>query len=132
MSIDFPNIVPENDLRLPDALTIEHGPRRLLARFILEADKAVRALGIRLRVRNDFRTLLDLNQRTVPTGSWFKLVNMFNPDYGQLSSANSFWISGVDDNNEIVLTQAGRVYHWPNTTLADEARLMFYAGRDEG
>jgi hypothetical protein len=131
-SLDYPNIVPENDQRLPDALTIEHGPRRLLARFILEADKTARALGIRLRVRNDFRTLLELNQRTVPTGSWFKLVNMFNPDYGELSSANSFWISGIDDNNEIVLTQAGRVYYWPKTTLADEARLMFYAGRDEG
>ena len=40
MALDFPNIVPENNLRLPDALTIRHGPAPLLSRFILEADKA--------------------------------------------------------------------------------------------
>jgi GNAT superfamily N-acetyltransferase len=132
MSLNYPNIVPENNLRLPDALTVEHGPARLLARFVLEADKTARALGIRLRLRNDFDTLLELNRKTIPTGSWFKLANMFNHEYGGLSPENSFWISGVDETDEIVLSQAGRLYYWPETTLADEARLMFYAGREEG
>ena len=27
MSLIYPNIVPDNNLRLPDALTIKHGPR---------------------------------------------------------------------------------------------------------
>ena len=51
----YPNIVPQNDLRLPDALTIKHGPAPLLARFVLEGDKAAREIGIRLRLRHDFR-----------------------------------------------------------------------------
>jgi hypothetical protein len=42
MTLIYPNIVPENDLRLPDALTVKHGPVRLLSRFVLEGDKAAR------------------------------------------------------------------------------------------
>lgn len=35
-------------------------------------------------------------------------------------------------DGEIVATQAGRVYYWPDSTMEQEARLMFYAGREEG
>ena len=41
MSLIYPNIVPDNNLRLPDALTIKHGPTRLLSTFVLEGDKAM-------------------------------------------------------------------------------------------
>jgi hypothetical protein len=128
----YPNIVLENNLRLPDALTIKHGPAALLAKFVLEGDKAARRVGIRLRLRHDFGELLYLNEREVAHGNWFKLVNMFNPAYCDLSPENSYWISGETDRGEIVLTQAGRIYYWPETSLAEEARAMFYAGRDEG
>jgi hypothetical protein len=132
MSLVYPNIVPENNLRLPDALTVKHGPSRLLARFVLEGDRAARRLGLRLRLRHDFGELLYLNQREVAHGSWFKLVNMYNPAYCDLSPENSYWISGENERGEIVLTQAGRIYYWPETALAEEARSMFYAGHDEG
>src|SRR5437763_4327378 len=128
----YPNIVPQNDLRLPDALTIKHGPAGLLARFVLEGDKAARQMGFRLRLRHDFGELLYLNEREVAHGSWFKLVNMFNPAYCDLSPENSYWISGENDAGEIVLAQAGRIYYWPETSLAEEARAMFYAGCAEG
>jgi hypothetical protein len=62
MALIYPNIVPENNLRLPDALTIKHGPPRLLATFVLEGDKAARQLGIRLRLRNDFSELVYVNK----------------------------------------------------------------------
>ena len=76
MTLIYPNIVPENNLRLPDALTVKHGPARLLSRFVLEGDKAVRQMGLRLRLRHDFGGLLYLNEREVARGNWFKLVNM--------------------------------------------------------
>src|SRR5262244_4324875 len=76
MTLTYPNIVPENNLRLPDALTIKHGPAPLLSRFVLEGDKAARRMGLRLRLRYDFGELLYLNQREVAHGNWFKLVNM--------------------------------------------------------
>jgi hypothetical protein len=131
MSLIYPNIVPENNLRLPDALTVKHGPAPLLSRFVLEGDKAARRLGLRLRLRHDFGELVYLNQREVAHGSWFKLVNMYNPAYCDLSPENSYWISGENEHGDIVLTQAGRIYYWPETSLAEEARSMFYAGHDE-
>ncbi len=125
MVLNYPSIIPQNDLRLPDALTIKHGPKSLLSRFVLEADNFARQLGIRLRLRHDFEALHELNQSQVAKGDWFRLVNMFNPAYGGLSPENSFWISGENDAGEIVLSQAGRVYYWPNSTLYDEAHGMF-------
>jgi hypothetical protein len=132
MTLIYPNIVPENNLRLPDALTIKHGPAPLLARFVLEGDKAARQMGIRLRLRYDFGELLYVNKQRIAHGDWYRLPNMFHPDYSDLCPENSYWISGENEHGEIVVTQAGRVYHWPESTLEQEARLMFYADREEG
>jgi len=132
MSLVYPNIVPENNLRLPDALTVKHGPAPLLSKFVLEGDKAARQKGIRLRLRHDFGELLYVNKERIAHGDWYRLPNMFHPDYSDLSPENSYWISGETEHGEIVVTQAGRVYYWPETTLEQEARLMFYAGREEG
>jgi hypothetical protein len=131
MSLVYPNIVPENNLRLPDALTVRHGPAGLLARFVLEGDKAARRMGIRLRLRHDFDALLHLNRREMACGSWFRLVNMFNPECSDVSPDNAFWVSGEDEAGEIVVTWAGRVYYWPDSSLAEQACAMFY-GRDDG
>ena len=59
-------------------------------------------------------------------------MHMFNVECTDLSPENSYWISGENEHGEIVATQAGRVYFWPETTLAEEARLMLYGGREEG
>jgi len=125
MTLTYPNIVPANNLRLPDALTIQHGDAPLLARFVLEGDKAAREMGVRLRLRHDFAELVHTNKQQVVGGSWFPLVNMFNPEHSDLSPENSYWISGEDDAGNIVATGAFRTHYWPDTTLADEARLLF-------
>ncbi len=132
MSRIYPNIVPENNLRLPDALTIKHGPAPLLSKFVLEGDKAVRAMGIRLHLRHDFGELVYLNKGEVVKGNWFPVVNMFNPEYCELTPENSYWISGENENGEIVLTLGGRIYYWPETSLEEEARGMFYATQAVG
>ena len=128
----YPNIVPQNNLRLPDALTIKYGPAVLLSRFVLEGNKAAREQGIFLRLRHDFDELQYINKQQVAKNTWFPLVKMYNPEYTELTPENSYWISGEDKHGEIVLTQAGRVHYWPDTTLEQEARLMLYGGRDEG
>lgn len=132
MDLVYPNIVPENNLRLPDAVTIKHGPAALLAKFLLEGDKAARRVGIRLRLRHDFAELLRLNTRKVGNGTWYPLMRMFNPEYSHLVPANSYWVSGEDEYGEIVTTHAGRVHYWPGTTLDQEANNMLYGGSDEG
>jgi hypothetical protein len=131
MAANFPNIIPENNLRLPDALTVRYGPAPLLARFVLEGDRFVRQAGIHLRLRHDFDELVYVNRHATATGSWFPLVDMFNPAYADLSPENSYWLSGEDENGNIVLTGAFRVNYWPRTTLAEEARLLFCGRRAE-
>ena len=128
----YPNIVPQNNLRLPDALTIKHGPAPLLSRFVLEGDKAARWVGVRLRLRYDFDELLYLNRSKVADGTWYPLMRMFNPEYSNLVPENSYWISGEDEYGEIVTTHAGRVHYWPDTTLQQEANEMLYGGHDGG
>lgn len=125
MPLDFPNIVPENNLRLPDALTIQHGPAPLLSRFVLQGDRAVRRMGIRLRIRHDFDELAYVNREAVAQGTWVPLVSMFNSGYSDLRPENSYWLSGESDSGEIVLTGAFRIFYWPDSTLADEAGYYF-------
>src|SRR5712691_9307260 len=132
MPLDYPNIVPENNLRLPDALTIKYGPAPLLARFVLEGDKASRQFGVRLRIRYDFDELVYVNKQQVNAGTWFPLVNMFDPGYCDLTPENSYWICGENDSGEVILTQAGRIYDWADSNLEREVRLMFYGGRENG
>ena len=129
MSLIYPNIVPENNLRLPDALTVKHGPAELLSRFVLEGDKAARQQGISLRLRHDFDELLYFNQQKVKNRTWYPLMRMFNPEYSDLLPENSYWISGENEDGEIVATHAGRVHYWPETTLEQEVDGLLYGQR---
>jgi GNAT superfamily N-acetyltransferase len=131
MDAIYPNIVPENNLRLPDALAIKHGPAPLLARFVVEADKAAREAGLRLRLRHDFAELNRINQQEVKSGNWYPLINMFNPERADIMPENAFWLSGENELGEIVTTFATRIYYWPDTNLEEQAVAMLY-GRDEG
>ena len=126
-----PGTIRENNLRLPDAVTIVHGPRRLLARFFIAGDRAARQLGLHLRVRYDFDELLFLNRQEVARGNWRPLLDMFNPEHATLNHENAFWVSGENANGEIVATFGGRLYDWRNTNLAEQACAMFH-GEDRG
>jgi hypothetical protein len=131
MPLDSVNIVPENNLRLPDALTIKHGPARLLSRFVVSADKAARRKGIEVRLRHDFDELMFLNRHQTAVGNWYPLVDMVNPERTELTPENAFWVSGENENGEIVATWGARIFDWTGTSLAEQARTMWY-GRDLG
>ena len=128
------NIVPEHGTSLLDALTLDHGPREIIVPLMVRANMAMRAIGIRVKIRHDFEALVALNEHELAKaqkGNWFRLVNMLLPEYGA-SAENAYWLSGETRDGEIVFTLAGRIYHWPQTTLQEEARLMFYGGREVG
>ncbi|HTV89891.1 MAG TPA: hypothetical protein VME41_12830 [Stellaceae bacterium] len=131
MPLDAPHTAPINNLRLPDALTVRHGPAPLLSRFVIEADKAARALGLELRVRYDFEELVHLNREQAGRGNWHRLLNAYNPSYVDIGPDNAFWIAGSDEHGEIVATHALHVYDWTGTNLKEQAQSVFY-GREEG
>ncbi len=131
--MDVPhNIVPQNNLRLPDALTIKYGPAPLIGRFVLQGDIDIRKRGVQLRLRHDFGELLYVNQQHHASGDWYRLPDIFNHSFSELMPENAFWLSGEDEHGDVVLTWAARFYHWPESTLAEEARGMFYAGHENG
>lgn len=127
----YPSTVPANNLRLPDALTIEYGPAPLLSTFILEGDKFCREQGIRMRVRHDFDELLYVNRQYATGGSWYPLVDAMNPECVDLTPENAFWTSGEDESGEIVTTRITRIYNWTGTNLEEQARAFWY-GEDHG
>lgn len=131
MPLDVPNIVPPNNLRLPDALTIKYGPAQLLGKFVVAADRATRRRGITLRVRYDFDALVDLNEYYAARELWYPLIEAFHPRYTELTPQNAYWIAGENENGEIVLANACRILDWTGTNLREQAWSMFY-GRDTG
>lgn len=126
-----PNIVPQDNLRLPDALTIKHGPAQLLGRFMLVGDRAVRDMGMTLRIRTDFHELAYLNRQQTAAGTWLTIPDAFNPAVADLTPENAFWVAGESEDGDIVVTWASKIYDWSDTTLADQIRVAWY-GRDEG
>ena len=131
MTLAYPSIIPENNLRLPDALTVKHGPAPLLARFMLEGDRIAREMGISLRVRHDFDELLYVNRQYSRSKAWYPLVDAFNPEHVDLTPENAFWISGENAHGEIVTTRITRTYNWLDTNLEEQARAFWY-GEDQG
>lgn len=134
MSQPFPNVIPAQGSHILDAFTLDHGPPEVIVPLVLRLNMIMRALGITVRVRHDFDALVAHNERELAkgeTGNWFKLVTMLDPDYGA-SAENAVWICGENKDGDIVFTVGGRTYYWPETTLHDEVRLMFYGGREIG
>src|SRR4051794_33231085 len=123
----YPSSIPQNNLRLPDAITIVHGPRRLLTQFILMGDRAARRMGLHLRVRHDFDALLSLNRYEAARGNWYPVIDMFNPERVALNPENAFWISGENENGEIVVTWGARIYDWRGPAWRSRSARCFTA-----
>src|SRR3546814_8849191 len=103
--------------RLPDQLTLDHGPRDQLGRFFLEADKAARDRGVFLSLSTDFEMLEAINQENRP--SWHRLVPTFEHHVGGINAGNGFCLIGRNEDGEIISTQAARFFDFGDETLAD-------------
>jgi hypothetical protein len=129
--LDFPNIVPRDNVRLPDALTVKQGSGPLIGRIVLDGDRMARDVGIHLRFRSDFDELVYLNKSEVARGNWRKLMGNLDPAETDVSPENAFWIAGENDEGDIVTTSGGRLYYWPESSLADHVVEAFF-GNDRG
>lgn len=121
-----------NDVRLLDAITIKYGPIEFLSRFFLEADEFIRSRGIRLMVRTDFEELSRLNEREMAAGHWHALVRAFDSRYSNIDASNGYWIAGIDANGDMISSQCGRFYDWPDSCLADHIEQMMYGDSSQG
>jgi GNAT superfamily N-acetyltransferase len=99
-----------------------HGPCDLLANYFEFADAAARERGVRLSVSTDFDRLVAINKRQA--ANWSTLSPIFDPNKSRLTPNTAFWVEGIDEFGETVLTSAGRLYDHEERSLADDFRSL--------
>jgi hypothetical protein len=102
-------------------ITVTHGPAGLLSRFLLRAEHDARERGISLSL-GTMQELVELNRANRP--SWHPVFSGFDPDMNDLSEDNAVGLFGYTERGEVVAAQAARIYHWPLTNYAEEARTL--------
>jgi len=110
--------------RLPDQLTVNFGPTEAIAESVLRTDFAVRKAGIRLCMSSDFEELEHANRSN--RTDWYPLTPNFNSRQCGLHPENAFWLKGVDDSGDVVLTHCVRLYALRNTLKEEIESLRFY------
>lgn len=103
--------------RLPDQITLQHGPLPELGAFFLAADKAARDRGVRLSLSTDFELLREVNKMNLK--HWHGLAPAFDASYGGINAQCGYWLIGRNAENEIVSTQAAHFYQMGEESLAD-------------
>ena len=111
-----------SDKGILDQIVLRYGPRDLLGRYFAFADGAARDLGIRLRLCWDFDRLYALNREH--TDSWPRLSPIFDPRVNPITGDNAFFIDGIDEFGDAVVTSAGRLYDHGDRSIADELRSL--------
>lgn len=117
MSVHVPGIKQTLIRRLPDQITIKHGPREQLGRFFLAADKAARDRGVTLSLSTDFALLREVNKMNLK--HWHGLAPSFDAAYGGIDASCGYWLIGRNAAGEIISTQAAHFYDMGQESLQD-------------
>lgn len=107
---------------LLDLIDVAYGPRDLLSRYIVFAEDTLSDIGVQLRISRDFRRLMSLNEQH--RDSWPSLLPIFDPTYCPRLHEDGFWIEGINEEGETVVTSAGRRYRLGDWSLASELRSL--------
>jgi len=112
--------------RLPDQINVEFGPGDVIGQAILALYYGAREQGVYLSLSTDLSELVAFNATNPP--GWFQLRPMFDADLSGIRANHAFWLRGIDDDDNIVLTHCGRLYALPpSSSLHDELEnLRFF------
>ena len=114
-----PPVQGASAIPLLDAVVIDHGPRDLLGRFFLQADRTIREQGLRLAFSDDFALLASINRAN--RDSWYELFPAYSTR-GGAGPGNAYFFIAYDAD-EVVATQVGRVYDM-HVSFADHWRTL--------
>lgn len=112
----------DNPRRLLDQITLMYGPHELLSRFFATADESAREIGLRFRLRSDFDGLIELNRDNRDT--WPALPPICDPAQSNIRIDAGFWLEGLDERGDTVVTHAGRLFDFTRTNLLDEIKSL--------
>jgi hypothetical protein len=101
-------------------ITIDFGPRQLIADFFPKAVAQIRAQGLTLSfVSMDELTAINARNRD----SWRPLLPIFDPAHG-VNATDSYCIVARNGQGDAVATTAGRLFRWTRTTFKQEAESL--------
>ncbi|UPJ47813.1 hypothetical protein IVB30_32070 [Bradyrhizobium sp. 200] len=97
-----------------------------ISRFLQAYDAAATQKGIKISIGFDFHEYVSITQATPTKGRTYP---NFRPDRSPIKRGEGFWIVGVDENNEVAVLEAARLYDLSRTNLAEHLRSLkaFYA-----
>ncbi|MBT1517357.1 hypothetical protein KIP88_44425 [Bradyrhizobium sp. SRL28] len=97
-----------------------------VSRFLHLYDDAAAKKGIKLSIGFDFHEYVLITEAT-PTKR--RTYPNFRPDRSPIKSGEGYWIIGVDQTNEIALTDAARLYDLSHSNFAEHLQSLnaFYA-----
>jgi len=118
-------------VRLPDQISVEFGPADLLGPAFLLLDRTMRERGVYLSISHDLEDLAAVNRAN--RQDWYPLLPMFDPAAGGITPETGFWVCGVNEQGEVVMAHACRLYSWPNGSLFDafDSMKFFYPRPEE-
>lgn len=97
-----------------------------VSRFLQVYDAAAARKGIKLSIGFDFHEYVSIT-RGLPTKK--PTYPIFRPDRSPIKSGEGYWMIGVDENNEVALVEAARLYDLSHSNFAEhlESLKVFYA-----
>ncbi|HEV2676235.1 MAG TPA: hypothetical protein VGV37_17050 [Aliidongia sp.] len=124
----MPRDIVTAPVRFTEELRVHHGPKREIGRFLLQGDRALNELGLKLYLSHDLRRLFKVNRRHLD--SWAPLMPVFDPVQSDIQAHHAFMFELHDAKGEIVATQVSRLLDLEATTLAAELEHLRLFYRD--
>lgn len=97
-----------------------------VSRFLQVYDDDAARKGIKLSIGFDFHEYVSITKGAPTKGRTYP---NFRPDRSPIKLGEGYWIIGVDQNNEVALTDAARLYDLSHSNLAEHLQSLkaFYA-----
>ncbi len=115
-------------VRFTEELRVQFGPKREIGRFLLEGDRTLTEMGVRLYVSDNLRRLYDINQRHLD--SWAPLMPIFDPVQAGVRVGPAFLFELRDIKGDVVATQVTRRIDLAGSTLKAELEQLNLFYRD--
>lgn len=115
-------------VRFTEELRVKYGPKHEIGLFLLQGDRALSEMGVRLYVSHDLRRLYEVNRRHLD--SWAPLMPVFDPDRNDIDASHAFMFELHDARGEIVATQVSRLLDLTGSSLKTEMEHLRIFYRD--
>lgn len=97
-----------------------------VSRFLQVYDVAAAQKGIKVSIGFDFSEYVSITRATPTKGTTYP---NFRPDRSPIKSGEGYWMMGVDQNNQVALLEAARLYDLSQSSFAEHLQSLkaFYA-----